>query len=262
MKAPNDVLEQQVVQKFMSNTVSMSSFLLPPGELHLWRIDLDARDVAPDGLSACLSAEELHRAERFAREADRRRFVVSHASQRTILGQYLATEPIDVAFRCRLGGKPELATANGQLPLRFNLSHSGEMALVAITRDREIGVDIEHIRPSIDASGIVERFFAPGECAVWRTLPHQEQTAAFFRCWTRKEAYLKARGVGLSSGLDRFEVSFAPDEAARLLCSDPTDATANWHIYDVSPNAEYMAACVVEGAAERIAVFDWPAVSL
>ncbi len=244
----------------MSSIPSASFSPLGPGELHLWRVDLDAQTTSLEVLAACLSAEERRRAERFAREADQRRFIVSHAAQRMILGRYLGISPTDVAFTCRLGGKPELATATGKLPLRFNLSHSGEMALVALTLDQEVGVDIEHVRP-IDASGIIERFFARGECDAWRALPPWEQTAAFFRCWTRKEAYLKARGVGLSSGLDRFEVSFSPNEAAQLLRADPADAATDWRIYDVSPNEEYLAACVVDGAVEHIAVHDWPQTS-
>ena len=242
----------------MSNISSASFSPLAPGELRLWRVDLDSRETPLEILAACLAADEQRRAERFAREMDRRRFIVSHAAQRTILAQHLGIAPVDVTLTCRLGGKPELATSTGKLPLRFNLSHSGELALVALTLEQEVGVDVEHVRPSIDASGIVERFFAAGERAVWRTLPEHEQTAAFFRCWTRKEAYLKARGIGLSSGLDRFEVSFAPSEAACLLRCDPTDSIANWHLYDVSPSEEYLAACVVEGAIEQISLHDWP----
>jgi 4'-phosphopantetheinyl transferase len=130
--------------------------------------------------------------------------------------------------------------------------------MVALTLHREVGIDVEQMRPTIDAASIVDRYFSAGERATWHSLPEHARLAAFFRCWTRKEAYLKARGIGLASGLDRFEVSFAPGEPARLLQRDPTDSDAPWHMYDVSPGGDYAAACVVEGPIEQLSIHDWP----
>jgi 4'-phosphopantetheinyl transferase len=221
-------------------------------------------------LTQYLSAEEVRRAARFLRETHRRRFIIAHAALRTILGQYLGIPPDRVAISLRTGGKPELALAQGSpLPwgggpgvraaktLRFNLSHSEALALIAVALDCEVGVDVEHIRPISDMANIVKRYFAPGEQAAWLALPDGERLAGFFRCWTRKEAYLKARGIGLSGGLDRFEVSLAPDEPARLLCPDPSDAPARWQMHDVLAGPGYLAACVVEGAIEVVSTFDW-----
>lgn len=231
---------------------------LLPHELHVWRVDLDRPPASLECLAECLSSDERRRAERFVREIDRRRFIVSHAAVRTILGQYLGIPPERVEMAIRPGGKPELTPPPDAPPLRFNLSHSDALAMIAVVFDREVGIDVERVRPMSDMQGIVERFFAPGERAVWQTLPHDERASAFFRCWTRKEAYLKARGVGLSSGLDKFEVAFAPGEPARLLRDNRGDFAADWHMYDLSPNSNYFAACAVERGAENLSVFDWP----
>jgi 4'-phosphopantetheinyl transferase len=243
---------------------------LLPRELHVWRVELD-RPPAADVLAGRLSAEERRRAERFVREIDRRRFLVGHAALRTILGRYLDIPPHRVETVLRAGGKPELLPSQfsprplGEGPgvralaaLRFNLSHSEALALIAVALDCEVGVDVEHVRPIDDVESIVKRYFAPGEQAAWRALPERERLGGFFRCWTRKEAYLKARGIGLSGGLDRFEVSLAPDEPPRLLqVADPSDAAARWQMYDVPAGQGYLAACVVEGVVEKLSLFDW-----
>jgi 4'-phosphopantetheinyl transferase len=158
-------------------------------------------------------------------------------------------------------GKPCLLPSPNMPHLHYNLSHSESAAMVALTLDREVGVDVEHVRSVVDAASIVQRYFAPGERARWQALPDHEQRAAFFRAWTRKEAYLKARGIGLSGGLDQFEVSLVPGEATRLAPGAGTaDSTPPWHVYDVSPGNGYLAACTVEGAIERASVYDWPLV--
>jgi 4'-phosphopantetheinyl transferase len=220
-------------------------------------------------LAECLSAEERRRAERFVRDIDGRRFIVSHAALRTILGRYLGIPPDRVEMTVRVGGKPELAIASPRPlgegpgvraagPLRFNLSHSEALALIALTLECEVGVDVEHVRPMSDIANIVKRYFAPGEQAAWLALPECERLAGFFRCWTRKEAYLKARGIGLSGGLDKFEVSLAPDDPPRLLhVADPNDSPARWQMHDIAAGYGYMAACVVEGAVEKVSILEW-----
>ena len=230
---------------------------LSPQQLHVWRVDLDLPPAALDQLADWLSEDERRRAQRFLRPADRRQFVVSHAAVRGILGQYLGVSPERVETAIGPGGKPDLAPPLSSLPLRYNLSHSAGMAMVALALDREVGVDVERVRSFIDVESIVQRYFAPGERAVWQTLSDGERLPAFFRCWTRKEAYLKARGVGLASGLDQFEVSFAPGEPARLLRSESADSAARWQMFDMSPGGEYIAACVVERGAQQVSVYDW-----
>ena len=229
-----------------------------PRELQVWRVKLDQLPAALNDLAACLSAEERRRAERFVRQADRQRFTASHAALRMILGRYFDVPPEAVEIAIRAGGKPELASQRHSLTLRFNLSHSKDMALVALMQDGEVGVDVEYMRPMHDAEGIIMRYFSPGEQSTWHAQPEQERMAAFFRCWTRKEAYLKARGVGLSGGLDRFEVSLAPGEPARLVRDhDRPEAEVQWQLFDVSPGEGYMAACAAERGIKTVTVFDW-----
>lgn len=231
---------------------------LSPGELHVWQVDLDAAPPVLAALAEHLSPEERRRSDRFVREADRRRYVASHAALRTILGRYLGLPPAGVEVAVRPGGKPELASLPGAPPLRFNLSHSDGLAMIAVTLDREVGVDVERVRPMPDVGAIVERYFAVPERAAWRALPDYERLAAFFRCWTRKEAYLKARGIGLSQGLDRCEVSFVPGEPALVQSSDPCSSGTPWRLYDVSPGAgEYVAACAVEWEIGTLFVHQW-----
>lgn len=232
---------------------------LSPRELHLWWADTSRPSEPIDVLKQCLAPDERQRAERFVRETDRHRFVVSHAAVRMILGQYLGIPPDRVELTIRPGGKPQLAPS-GEVPsLYYSLSHSGDRALIGVTRDKEVGVDVEHIRPLIDADNIVRRYFSAGEQTIWRSLSADEQLAAFFRCWTRKEAYLKAQGIGLSAGLDQFEVSLAPGEPACLLrINDSTRSITRWRMYEISADMDYMAACVVDGEINRISIYDWP----
>ncbi len=231
---------------------------LSPREVHLWRIRLDHPPAAITHLAECLSPEEHRRAERFVRDEDRQRFIVSHAALRMILGQYLGVPPGQVEMVVAASGKPSLASSNLP-PLHFNLSHSEDLALVGVALDRQIGVDVEHWRPLVDAESIVKRYFAPGERARWQALPDHEQLPAFFRGWTRKEAYLKARGVGLSAGLDRFEVSLVPGESTRLVeGGEGNDSATRWQVYDISPGRGCSAACAVEGEIEKASLHDWP----
>jgi 4'-phosphopantetheinyl transferase len=226
-------------------------------ELHLWWIDTSRPAEPLEALKRYLDPDERRRAERFVREADRRKFVVSHAALRIILGQYLGVPPDQVETAAGPGGKPQLIASSPLPLLRFNLSHSEERALVGVAYDQEVGVDVEHVRPLTDAAHLVARCFSAGEQSAWQSLPLNERLPAFFRCWTRKEAYLKARGVGLSAGLDHFEVSLAPGEPARILSiNDSTTSPAQWPIGDVPGDEGYMAAYVVEGKIDRYLAYD------
>jgi 4'-phosphopantetheinyl transferase len=236
---------------------------LRPRELHVWRVELDAPPTATDRLAACLSADERRQWQRFLREADRRHFLVSHSALRIILGQYLDMAPERVEIAVRTGGKPELTLSPDGLPLCFNLSHSEGLAMVALALGREVGVDVERVRPFVDMASIIERYFAPAERAAWQALPPEDRCAAFFRCWTRKEAYLKARGIGLAEGLDHFEVPMAAAEPLSLLWTGgPPGSTERYQMYDVSQGPDYAAACVVEREVEAVSVYDLSPLSL
>jgi 4'-phosphopantetheinyl transferase len=227
-------------------------------EVHVWRASLEQSPERVRELAQMLSHDEMMRAERFYFERDRRRFIVGRGVLRVILGDYLDIEPRQVRFCYGSRGKPYLAEEMGDGALRFNLAHSHELALYGFTRGREIGVDLEYARPLSDANEIAGRFFSARENAVFRKLPKSHEMEAFYNCWTRKEAYLKATGEGLARPLDQFDVSLIPEEPARLLYveGDPLE-TARWSLQALSPAPEYVTAVAVEGHGWRLACWQW-----
>ena len=239
----------------------------PPGdcrassdEVHVWRVPLHPADSRVESLRRILSEDERSRAQRYHFPEDRRRFIVARGVLRTLLGGYLSAEPSRLRFRYGRQGKPALAPDSRGDDLRFNLAHSNDLALVAIGSGREVGVDLEFMRPDRAAEGIAEHFFAPGEVAALRALPANLQPEAFFHCWTRKEAYLKATGTGLALPLDRFEVSLVPGERAALLRTeaDPLQA-ARWSLQALFPGPNYVAALAVEGHSWQLRCWQWSA---
>jgi 4'-phosphopantetheinyl transferase len=230
---------------------------LLPGEAQVYCFSLDRDPALLAQLEATLTADERQRAARFRSPIDQQRFIAARGTMRLLLGRYLHQAPGEVRFGYGPNGKPSLQQSSGSPGLRFNLSHSNAMGLLAVTLGQEIGVDVEWIRPMPDAVGIAQRFFAPGELATLLGLAKDYQREAFFACWTRKEAYLKARGGGLSIPLDRFEVSLAPGEPARLLrIVDEPEGHLHWSLHDLPHVAGYSAALAVHGAVSRIA-FAW-----
>jgi 4'-phosphopantetheinyl transferase len=228
-------------------------------EVHVWCASLDMTTPHMRHLQDTLSADELERASRFHFAKDRRRFVVGRGVLRSLLGWYLGVEPRQLCFSYGVYGKPALVPTSGEARLCFNVSHSHELALYAVTYGREIGVDIEHIRANVACEEIAERFFSPRERALLRTLPTHLKDDAFFRCWTRKEAYIKARGEGLSLPLDQFDVAFAPGEPAALLATRwaPHEASC-WVLRELTPGPGYAAALAVGGHGWRLACWRWP----
>ena len=232
--------------------------MLGSNEVHVWRAFLDLTTPQVQGLEQTLSPEELGRAERYYFQKDRKHFIVARGLLRNILSRYLQIEPYQIRFRYGPHGKPELSGEGGWETLRFNVSHSHGLALYAITRSREIGVDVECIRSVPEAEQIAERFFSTRENAVFRALPPHEKLHAFFNCWTRKEAYIKAIGDGLSRPLDQFDVSLAPGEPARLLHIEGAPQEAcHWSIQAPTPASGYIAALAVEGHGFRLSCRQW-----
>jgi 4'-phosphopantetheinyl transferase len=235
---------------------------LPPDQAHVWRVHLDQPDSQLARLRATLAPDEVARAERFAFPKDRRRYIVGRGALRVILAAYLDTTPADIPIRATPQGKPYLASPSPDL--RFNLSHSGQLALIAAARGREVGVDIEQV----DAEGDLEkllalarRFFSPSEFTALESLPAGAQIGAFYACWTRKEAYLKARGGGLSLPLDGFDVSLRPGEPAALLATrDDPALAAHWSLHALDPGPGYAAALAVEEPGCVIKYWDWPGI--
>jgi 4'-phosphopantetheinyl transferase len=210
-------------------------------------------DAAPETVrasTALLSQAERERASRFAFARDRRRFVVARARLRRLIAARLQMRPEDVEITCGAHGKPMLGPGCDGSNLRFNLSHSGDVALFAICEGRDLGVDVERIRPLSDADDIASRFFSRREYAAYRALPPCDKVAGFFNCWTRKEAFLKAIGSGLDYPLDRFDVSLAPGEPARLFrVEDRYGRSCGWTLHALQPATGIAAALVVQRKA-------------
>ncbi len=219
-------------------------------EVHVWRMPLEQSVGCVHQLLQSLSADEQTRAARFHFERDRRRFIVARGTLRIILSSYLSLEPSHPQFGYGSHGKPYLATPD-YCAIRFNLAHSHELALYAFSHEREVGVDIEYIRPMPDLEQVAERFFSVSESAALQALPPDQQLAAFFNCWTRKEAYIKAIGDGLTQPLDQFQVSLAPEDPPQLLKVErDSNEVARWRMEALKPAPGYVAALAVEG-------FDW-----
>jgi 4'-phosphopantetheinyl transferase len=204
-------------------------------------------------LAGLLSAEERARAARFHAVDHAHRFVVAHARVRQQLGGLLGVEPAGLSFASGAHGKPRIAGKEGQARLEFNLSHSGALGLVGWAWQRAIGVDIEFWRPMSDEAALVRRFFSAAEIAAYEQLEPHARTPAFFNCWTRKEAYVKAVGRGLGLPLDSFDVSLGDGADARLLrASAIGDDGRSWSLAALRPGIAVSAAAVLEGGEFRI----------
>jgi len=222
-------------------------------QVHLWRVYINCMNEGIGDLEVYLNGEERERGMRLHFDHSRNQFYVSHASLRLILSRYLDLSPIEIVFGTAAGGKPIIEAISRTGGLSFNLSHSGEFVLIAVAREREVGVDVEQIRPTIDMERLAQRYFSAYEVRELLDLPIEHREAGFFRCWTRKEAYIKARGGGLALPLDQFDVSLNPNAPAALLATrdDPNQAE-RWSLYNVDVHENYQAALVAEGSPSGI----------
>src|SRR5438046_3004225 len=230
--------------------------VLIDSEIHVWRVDLD--NDWPVNLDQALAETDRTQAARFRFAVDRERFLAARASLRTILGRYLEFAPDALQFDLGAHGKPSLAKAQNSFDLNFNLTHSHELALIAITMGRAIGVDVEFMRADFAGDEIAERFFSQAEITQLKSVTPESRLAAFFNCWTRKEAYIKARGEGLSFPLDQFDVSLVPDSRAALLGNRLDSAeTSRWILKEISPRPNYAAAIAFEKGCERVRLWSF-----
>lgn len=218
-------------------------------EICLWHLVAGRGPAPEDGLTDV----ELRRARGFRSDRDRDRFVFFRGALRRILGACLAVEPGRVPLVEGGHEKPRVPPRDGAAELHFNLSHSGDQGLLAVCRTAPVGIDIEMLRPVRGADHLVARFFSAAENAAYRALPPEQQTVGFLRGWTRKEAYLKATGTGLSFSPERMSVTLGPDETARLIAVDgDPEAPGRWHLADCDPAADSVAALAVAAPAARL----------
>ena len=221
-------------------------------ELHIWRARLDAAEDFVKGLAAHLSPEEIARTGKFVFARDRTHFIVARGTLRTLLGLYLRKPPAAVALCTGPLGKPQLCEGIGEPPLKFNLSHSHGLALYGFAMQQEVGIDLEMLRPEIAAAQVAERFFSAREQRELQALPPELRVEGFFLCWTRKEAYLKARGDGLQMPLDKFDVTLTPHGPVELASKD----SETWTLTSFTPAPDYVAAVVTDGCAGSTQFFE------
>jgi 4'-phosphopantetheinyl transferase len=231
---------------------------LSPADIHVWTVGIgDQPDDILRSRAAVLTPDELQRADRFARDSDRQRFVLCRGAVRLILARYTGRSPAELAFASGPHGKPFLVGEDRGRPgasVNFNVSHSGEIAVVAVA-ESPVGIDVEQIRTMPDADRLAARFFSPYEREVYRSLDPEARLSAFFRCWTRKEAFVKARGDGLSLPLAYFDVTLTPSDP-QLLRIGGTEAEArHWTLHGFEPAVGYVAALAVRRRGVRLSSF-------
>lgn len=209
---------------------------LAPDEAHVWAVPLADGPIASDDAWATLSSDERIRAEDFRFEDPKRRFVVARFALRRLLGRYLGVQPAAIEFDVDSNGKPRLAQKHAATGLRFNVSHSGDLALVAITAGCEVGIDVERLREVIRMDQIAKRFFHPSEAEALLATPIAERSVAFFRYWTANEAVLKALGTGITGSLAHFHVP-------------PGDGSQGWIELPPGPGREKSSRCWIERLA-------------
>ena len=220
-----------------------SQLQLNKNEVHVWRASIDVNPRFQAVLACFLDSDERRRASQFVFGRDRNHFVAAHGILRQILGGYLQRSPGELRFTLGRHGKPALRNETGCADVRFNLSYSGELALMAVALEREVGIDLEKIRTGVANENMETSIFTAWEQAEFRNALAEERECVFFARWTCKEAYIKARGAGLQIPLKSFEVSLAPGQPPRLRCSD----SGLWDLVSFSPSEDFAAALVVEG---------------
>ena len=228
------------------------------GDVHVWRAELEQSAAVVTNLAMVLAADEIRKAERFHFARDRAHYIVAHAFLRRLLAAYVGVPPREIVLASGAYGKPHLVARAGSSDLRFNLSHSRGCALVALTGGCEVGVDIESMQPMDDADLIAKQFFSPSEQVALAALPTHLKHAAFYRCWSRKEAFIKVLGLGLAMPLDTFTVSLAPDEPALLTVQHGNLAgQQQWVLHDLPPIPHYATALALQGNCQVIHCFAW-----
>ncbi len=230
---------------------------LADGEVHVWRARLGDPCLLPPAARSWLSHDEKQRARRFVFDVDRERYETHRCLLRMLLGRYLGVLPGNVPLTADANGKPALQTMDGGPTLEFNASHCGGLAVYAFAWRRRVGIDVERVRPGWSDRSIAERFFSRGEVRALRALPVHHQEAAFFAAWTRKEALVKALGLGLTGDLAAFDVSVDPQGPAAVLdARGPLWAARKFWLTDFVPATGYRGCLAVAGRPERVSYWN------
>jgi 4'-phosphopantetheinyl transferase len=226
---------------------------LSPDEVHVWCAALDCDSAMLASLASVLSDDERARAQRYQLDAPRDRFIAARGMLRWLLGRYLERDPSGIELAIGANGKPAAADAAGASTVHFNVAHSADVALYAFSSAAPLGVDVEVVVPRGDVRRIAERFFSAAESAVVRSTPAADLLRVFFEVWTRKEAYIKATGRGLSERLDSFDVPCGLAAPAPLLrVDDGHGDAAAWSIYHLEPRPGVIGALAIQGSAWRV----------
>ena len=216
---------------------------LGAAEVHVWMSRLSLPEAVLTKIGRWLSGDERERAARFRHDKHRNNFIVGRAMMRGVLGRYVDAEPDQMEFKYLAHGKPQLAGEHATSHIEFNLSHSGDVALCAVTLGETVGVDVERVRDLRDMQGLANRFFSAHEARELDQEPSDRQLESFFRCWTRKEAYVKAIGQGITCPLDSFAVTLTADAPPQLLHIDEDETVAaNWSMVTIMPQPYYVGA--------------------
>ena len=220
--------------------------IISSNEVHVWRLYQEKTNSQIETLQGILSPDELARSEKFHFEKDRKKFILTRGILRKLLGSYLGKNPQQIRFNYTSFGKPFLAIDSENNNLSFNLSHSGELVLYAITRNQKIGIDIEQIRDHTDVMAIAKRFFSPAEIGEMEKANEKNCTELFFRYWTRKEAFVKALGKGVSFPMERLDVSLLNKFSPIIKSTAENNETACLNVQDLLPGDGYLAAIATE----------------
>jgi 4'-phosphopantetheinyl transferase len=231
---------------------------LDGSDLHVWSASLDKTPDRVAALEPILSPDERDRAMRFHFEPDRNRFIVGRGTLRKIIGSYVNVDPAQLHFSYSKKGKPELTGLAPAQTLQFNLAHSNQLMLVALTRIGIVGIDVEWMPRTVDIESVAHQFFDDCEYEALMAQPDDRRSLAFFNLWTRKEAYLKATGSGLGD-LNRITVSFLPGEPARIVSvEDDRQGAGSWSVIDLTPASRYKGAVVAAAKRVKLHCWQWP----
>jgi len=221
--------------------------------IDIWTLAHDQDAALVNACEKILSVEEIARLRRYKPDHKRREYALSRALLRSVLGEALAAWPAELEFTCSNRGKPTLGGKFAHAEISFNLSHSGGLTVLAVTRyPVDLGVDVERLRTDVDCLGLASRFFSSREAHELAGLAASARPSAFFACWTRKEALVKALGMGIAFGLAEFSVSMDPAEAEARLDSDHPALSGAWGLYSVRPATGYLAAVAIGNSGRRV----------